>query len=579
MALAAAAALGLFAAGRLLERHLAQKPAPRPVPKLVRLTWEPGGKGAPSVSPDGNTFAYIFKSGPTGKWDILVRRIGGENPINLTKDCPEEDMMPAFSPDGQSIAFRSGREGGGLFVMGATGESVRRLTDFGFEPAWSPDGRTIAFSTKSSGDEGEGESELWVLDVATGATRKLFAGDATHPAWSPSGSRIAFHRRIGQRLGTAVSTIAVSGGSPTNAVELTGSLNTLPAWTREGIWFDSSAGGLPNIWRVRVDEATGRPEAAPEQVVTSTNRTWGPSWSADGRRLLFNSLNLSIGLLRHGFDPERGRVLPEPRVVLSGPREIQGPVPSPDGEWLATILFEGEIQDLLLVRSGTGETRRLTHDALREDYVAWAPDGATIYFCVAPGEKSEVWRMRPDGSGRQLVVASPGKDDVLTPLPSPDGRRMYVEVGKGFTPSLVDLGVPPAQRRPAPLPPMSETRTFRALGWSPDGRWLAGYPHDGALKADPSLTLYDVERKSYRKVADLEAANNCAWLPDSRRLLLFPLPGKADLRVVDRETGAIIPAGTIGEELLNPALSRDGRSLVGTTAKADNDIWMLDYGR
>ena len=43
------------------------------------------------------------------------------------------------------IAFRSDRDGGGIFLMGATGESVRRLTDFGFRPAWSPDGSQIAF--------------------------------------------------------------------------------------------------------------------------------------------------------------------------------------------------------------------------------------------------------------------------------------------------------------------------------------------------------------------------------------------------------------------------------------------------
>jgi hypothetical protein len=187
--------------------------------------------------------------------------------------------------------------------------------------------------------------------------------------------------------------------------------------------------------------------------------------------------------------------------------------------------------------------------------------------------------MRPDGSGRQLVVAGPGKDDVLTPLPSPDGRWMYVEVGKGLTPSLVDLGVPPAQRRPVPLPPMSQTRTFRAQDWSPDGRWLAGYPNDEDLKTDPALTLYDVDRKSYRKLVDLDAANGCAWLPDSRRILLFPLFGNAALRVVDRETGAITPAGAIEEEFMYPALSRDGRSLVGNTLKADGDIWMLDYAR
>jgi len=45
--------------------------------------------------------------------------------------------MPALSPDGAQVAFRSDREGGGIFLMGALGESVRHLTDFGYNPAWS----------------------------------------------------------------------------------------------------------------------------------------------------------------------------------------------------------------------------------------------------------------------------------------------------------------------------------------------------------------------------------------------------------------------------------------------------------
>jgi Tol biopolymer transport system component len=43
------------------------------------------------------------------------------------------DTQPAFSPDGTRIAFRSQRDGGGIFVMGATGESVKRVSDKGFQ--------------------------------------------------------------------------------------------------------------------------------------------------------------------------------------------------------------------------------------------------------------------------------------------------------------------------------------------------------------------------------------------------------------------------------------------------------------
>jgi eukaryotic-like serine/threonine-protein kinase len=52
-------------------------------------------------------------------------RIGGQNPINLTKGSPADDTQAVFSPDGDFIAFRSELDGGGIFVMGATGESGR----------------------------------------------------------------------------------------------------------------------------------------------------------------------------------------------------------------------------------------------------------------------------------------------------------------------------------------------------------------------------------------------------------------------------------------------------------------------
>src|SRR5207247_1962147 len=106
--------------------------------KFSSLTDQPGEELFPSLSPDGKTLIYSSKA--TGHWDIYLQRVGGKNPVNLTKDSGSDNTQPAFSPDGEHIAFRSVRQGGGIFVMGATGESVKRLTDFGYNPAWSPDG-------------------------------------------------------------------------------------------------------------------------------------------------------------------------------------------------------------------------------------------------------------------------------------------------------------------------------------------------------------------------------------------------------------------------------------------------------
>ena len=68
-------------------------------------------------------------------------------PAGRRRDAAQPDagrdrwLQPSFSPDGESIAYVS--SAGGVFVMGATGESARRVTDAGFNPSWSPDGTRL----------------------------------------------------------------------------------------------------------------------------------------------------------------------------------------------------------------------------------------------------------------------------------------------------------------------------------------------------------------------------------------------------------------------------------------------------
>jgi serine/threonine protein kinase len=93
---------------------------------FTQLTTEPGVEWFPSLSPDGKWVVYGGDAG--GHRHIFLRGVGAQNPFDLTKDSPGDDDQPAFSPDGERIAFRSSREGGGIFVMGRTGEGVRRAT-------------------------------------------------------------------------------------------------------------------------------------------------------------------------------------------------------------------------------------------------------------------------------------------------------------------------------------------------------------------------------------------------------------------------------------------------------------------
>src|SRR5260370_20274864 len=80
-------------------------PAGGPRATFTQLTDLPGVEDSPRLSPDGKTI--IFVSRASGNSDIYLQRVGGHNPVNLTKDCPKDDTEPAYSPDGGRIAFHS----------------------------------------------------------------------------------------------------------------------------------------------------------------------------------------------------------------------------------------------------------------------------------------------------------------------------------------------------------------------------------------------------------------------------------------------------------------------------------------
>jgi len=178
--------------------HLALKPTgtdatPEKVHSAYRqLTFLAGAEGMPAMAPDGESFAYVKEI--SGQHDIFLQRVSGSNAVNLTSGCAEDDSEPAFSSDGKRIAFRSECAGGGIFVMGAMGESPRKVTDSGYNPTWSPDGLELAVADEQL-DLPFGRStnsQIWAVHIETGERRKLSEHDAVEPSWSPDGRRVAF---------------------------------------------------------------------------------------------------------------------------------------------------------------------------------------------------------------------------------------------------------------------------------------------------------------------------------------------------------------------------------------------------
>jgi Tol biopolymer transport system component/DNA-binding winged helix-turn-helix (wHTH) protein len=97
------------------------------------------------------------------------------------------ERHPRFSPDGQHLAFISGRSGrAALWVADADGSHPRQLSNLEEEitgfPRWSPDGLRIAFHTSSPGQE----RMIYVVDLAGGTPSKL-GGGCCPGGWSADG--------------------------------------------------------------------------------------------------------------------------------------------------------------------------------------------------------------------------------------------------------------------------------------------------------------------------------------------------------------------------------------------------------
>ena len=527
---------------------------------FTQLTHTPGFKFSPSLSPDAKTFLY------SARGDIFLQRSGGSNSVNLTADSPAIDSDPAFSPDGDRIAFYSARDGGGVFVMGATGENPKRVASAGFHITWSPDGKRLAFSSegmRNSVTQIPTQSRLYIVDLDSRTQRALGPNNALQPSWSPHRDRIAYFATRGGGAATDIWTLPVTGGDP---VRVTNDehVNLSPAWSPSGEWlyFTSDRAGTTNLWRVRIDEGSGRVLGTPEQITTPSSFSFMPSLSRDGRSIAYLQQSRTSNLQSVFFDPvaERTSTI---TPVTQGARLAWTPDLSPDGNWL--VWASRGREDIFLVRpDGTG-LRQLTDDSFSDRAPRWSPNGATIAFYSGRSGRRQVWTIRPDGSG--LSQISDAETPVVYVVWSPDSRRIATGVGGEI--HIYDALATRA-RGPVERIRIADGRQVLPWAWSPDGKALAFGSRTTTEYS--GIFLYSFETGRSEQLTSF--GWGAVWLNDNRRLLFTD---KSRIYVGDRVTRKSKPVLSVAPQEIGweMGLSKDNRRIFFNLDILESDVWLM----
>ncbi len=544
----------------------------------LQLTSASGEELQPTLSHDGKWMLYVSRA--NGNEDIYLQSVGGQTPINLTKDSPGVDIQPAFAPDGEHIAFRSDRDGGGIFVMGRTGEAPRRMTTEGFDPAWSPDGKHLVYATATApiATSRPGLSQLRRVQVDTGQVTKITEEDAVNPSWSPNGRFIAYWglgRTVGGTQTNSVRDIWViseAGGTTWKATD-DEAVDWSPMWNADGsfLYYVSNRGGSMNLWRIGMDPETGRPRGSPEPATTPANYVGRARMSGSGQFLVYEARSGTSNIHRATFDAARA-VLGTSEPITSGSRAFRFVDPSPDGKYL--VLGTGFLQqeDLFISAADGSGMRQLTTDAFYDRWPQWSPDSSVVAFYSNRSGKYELWTTT---SGGQLSQLSDAKDySMLYPRWSPDGTRMvFSDVSNRRITGIFDPHKPWKDQTieilPAPAGSGSQLSSS-SIQWSPDSKQLAG-------TVNGVVTIYDIAGGTYRSPGDVRG-DVYAWLKDGR---LFVGPPNAP-RLLDPVTGATkaVTLPRFGDQL--PAefrLSHDERSAYFNVANNQCDIWLVEFGK
>jgi Tol biopolymer transport system component len=402
---------------------------------LLRLTSDPAADCCPTWSPDGRSVAFIRRAGGEGTVLIVPAMGGPERRVANLRTWYGSSL--SWAPDGRSLAVSDADATGGayaVFLLSLDTLEKHRVTKpvapavGDAFPAFSPDGQALAFARVSA--LGLVGADLTTVPVAGGAERILYHEPTLVGGldWTPSGSELVFSSSrsgsprlwriaLGEREPRGLSLGEDPLLSNATGAEAIGEVSNpfRVSIARHGERLVYTRGFYDtNIWRVATDRTAPAPGA---RLIASTQLEEAPQYSPDGRRIAFSSTRgTDTGeIWVCGSDGSGCFQLTALGHSCGTPRW------SPDG---AQVAFDSAAEghgDVYAIDVETRVSRRLTHTNAEEAVPSWSRDGRWIYFASDRSGSWQVWRM-PTRGGSAVQVT---KDGGFAAFESADGRSVY----------------------------------------------------------------------------------------------------------------------------------------------------------
>jgi Tol biopolymer transport system component len=479
LAATAAIAAGAFVAG--------MRKGSTPPPAFQQLTYQRGRINAARFAPDGQTVIYSAAwEGKPGQ--IFSLRAG--SPEFLTLPVPPASLF-AVAPSGELALQLTPRFQRGFTWTGTlaraplAGGTPREVLEAIQWADWSPDGKDFAIVKDFGGknrlefpigkplyetggfisyirvsprgdlvafldhpQHGDDGGSVAVVDAA-GKKKTLSAGWASEDglAWGPGGDEVWF---TAAKTGGARALYAVSlSGKQRLLARVTGALTLLDV-AREGrvlLAHDTARMGILAL----------APGEQKERELSWLDWSLVRDFSADGKTILFDESGEGGGK-DYAICLRKTDGSPAVRLGEGAAMSL-----SPDGKSVISIP-RGSPAQLVLLPTGTGESRRITNDSINHVSAAFFPDGKRVLFAGnEPGHGVRLYVQDLQGGGPRAVT--PEGVEAFAVAISPDGRRVAAIGPDGKTWLYPVEGGQPERAHGAQA-------GEQPVRWSSDGRWL-----------------------------------------------------------------------------------------------------------